>query len=147
MTALIRSIFVAGVLTVLVGVHSASAQVIGPVEFTTTFPFTVGYASVPAGSYTIRPDEDNPRILELTGSETGVFFQVENSRAPEIASQTEVVFKRYGEGYVLHDVWIEGSSNHAEAIQVEAEKHHANHGMTGEERVAAQKRGRTSESR
>jgi hypothetical protein len=141
MTALLRSVVVAGVLTVLVGVHTASAQITGPVEFTTTFPFTVGNASVPAGSYTIDPDPDNPDILTLTGSDTGVLFQVRSIQAPKDASKTEVVFKRYGQGYVLHDVWMVGTGSGAEAIVAEAEKHHAKRGgSTGEARVEAHKK-------
>jgi hypothetical protein len=148
MTALIRSIVVAGVLVVLVGVHSASAQITEPVEFTTAFPFTVGSASVPAGSYTIAPDTDNPDILTLTGPDTGVFFQVRGIRAPKDASKTEVVFRRYGQGYVLHDVWMAGTATGSEAMVTEAEKHHAKRGgPTGEERVEAHKGVQTSERR
>jgi hypothetical protein len=141
MTALIRSIVVAGVFVVLVGVHTASAQIAGPVEFTTAFPFTVGNTNVPAGSYTIEPDIDNSAILSLTGSDIGVFFQVANIKAPKDVSKTEVVFKRYGQGYILHDVWMVGSATGAESIAAEAEKHHAKHGgPTGEERVEAHKK-------
>jgi hypothetical protein len=148
MRALIRSIVVAGVFVVLVGVHTASAQITAPVEFTTAFPFTVGNAKVPAGSYTIEPDFDSPDILTLTGRDTGVFFQVRNIGAPKDASKTEVVFKRYGQGYVLHGVWIEGTATGAEAVVAEAEKHHAKRGgSTGEERVEAHKRVQTSERR
>jgi hypothetical protein len=148
MTSLIRSVVVAGGFLVLVGVHPASAQITGPVEFTTTFPFTVGNATVPAGSYTIDPDMDNPQILSLTGSDTGVFFQVANIQAPTSPSKTEVVFKRYGQGYVLHNVWVAGSSTGVESTIAEAEKHHAKHGgPTGEARVEARKKVQTSERR
>jgi hypothetical protein len=148
MTTLIRSIVVAGVLVVLVGVHTASAQIIGPVEFTTAFPFTVGNATVPAGSYTISPDFDNGQILELTGSNTGVFFQAANVETQKLPSKTEVVFKRYGDGYVLHSVWVAGTRDGVEASATEAEKHHAQKGAPiGEERVEAHKRAQTSERR
>jgi hypothetical protein len=148
MKALIRSIVVAGVFVVLAGVHPASAQITAPVEFSTAFPFTVGNARVPAGSYTIEPDFDSPDILTLTGRDTGVFFQVRNVQAPKDASKTEVVFKRYGQGYVLHDVWIAGTSTGTEAMVAEAEKHHAKQGgPTGEERVEAHKKVQTSEKR
>jgi hypothetical protein len=148
MTAVIRSIVVAGVFVVLVGVQTASAQITTPVEFTTAFPFTVGNAKVPAGSYTISPDPDNGQILELTGSNTGVFFQAANVETAKNPSKTEVVFRRYGDGYVLHGVWIEGTRDGVEATSTEAEKHHAKHGgPTGEERVEAHKRMQTSEKR
>jgi hypothetical protein len=145
MTSWLRSIGIAGGILVLAGVQNASAQLADTVEFTTSFPFTVGYANVPAGTYTIRPDDDNPRILELNGGHTAVLFQtdiVEEAKAP---TKTEVVFRRYGDGYVLKDVWIEGSHSGAETTAVETEHHAAKHsGATGEERVAAHKKSRNS---
>jgi hypothetical protein len=148
MTTLIRSVVVAGVFVVLVGVQTASAQITTPVEFTTAFPFTVGNASVPAGSYTISPDPDNGQILELTGSNTGVFFQAANVETAKDPSKTEVVFRQYDGGYVLHAVWIAGTRDGIEANMAEPEKHHAKHGgPTGEKRVEAHKRMQTSEKR
>src|SRR5215208_2725897 len=114
MTRTIRSItltaLATGVLT-LAGIQSASAAIDTPLEFTTTFPFTVGYATVPAGKYTIRQDDDNPQLLELTGGRVGVFFETNNADAPAPAAKSEIVFKRYGDTYVLKDVWVEGSTS------------------------------------
>jgi hypothetical protein len=148
MTSLVRSIGIAGGILVLAGVQNASAQIIYPVEFTTSFPFTVGNATVPAGSYTIRPDDDNPAILELTGSHASVLFQTEDAEARETPAKTEVVFKRYGTGYVLKDVFLAGSNSGAETISVEGEKHAAKQrGPEGEQRVAARKKVDTSKNR
>jgi hypothetical protein len=148
MRSLVRSLGIAGGLLVLAGVQNASAQIADPVEFTTSFPFTVGYATVPAGSYTIRPDDDNPQILELSGPRGTVLFQTENAQARQTPSKTEVVFKRYGAGYVLKDIWIEGSDTGAEAVPVEAEKHVAkNQAAQSEQRVAARKKADTAKNR
>ena len=76
MTSLVRSIGIAGGILVLAGVQNASAQITNPIEFTTSFAFTVGNATMPAGAYTIRPDDDNPAILQLTGKHGyGVFHR------------------------------------------------------------------------
>jgi hypothetical protein len=148
MTSLVRSIGIAGGILLLAGVQNASAQIVYPVEFTTSFPFTVGNATVPAGSYTIRPDDDNPAILELTGAHAAVLFQTEGAQAPETPSKTEVVFKRYGDGYVLKDIWLEGSRDGAETIAAEGERHAAKHrGPEAEQRVAARKKVAASKSR
>ena len=145
---LIRSIGIAAGILVVAGVQNASAQITLPIEFTTSFPFTVGYTTVPAGSYTIRPDDDNPAIFELTGAQTSVLFQTINAQARETPSKTEVVFKRYGDGYVLKDIWLEGSDSGAETIEVEGERHAAkHHDSDGEERVAARKKADTSSKR
>jgi hypothetical protein len=117
------------------------------VEFATSFPFTVGLATVPAGSYTIRPDDDNPAILLLTGARASVMFQTISAEAREVPSKTEVVFKRYGNGYVLKDIWVEGSTIGAEATPAEGERHIAKSDSKGEQRVAARKGSDTSKGR
>ena len=148
MRSLVRSIGIAGGILVLAGVQNASAQIADTVEFTTSFPFTVGYATVPAGSYTIRPDDDNPELLELTGTHTAVLFETQSAEAREMPSKTELVFKRYGSGYVLKDIWVEGSRAGAETMTVESERHLAKHsGAQGEQRVAARRRSAASSSR
>jgi phosphoribosylcarboxyaminoimidazole (NCAIR) mutase len=129
MRSLVRFVLAASGIVLLIGVQAAEAQVTGPVEFATTFPFAVGNTTVPAGSYTIRPDNDNPQILELTGPHTAVFFEVTILPAARTPDKTEVVFKRYGQSYVLKDVWIAGSGG-AETLTVEAERHHASAGTS-----------------
>jgi hypothetical protein len=133
---------------VLVGVQNAGAQITGTVEFTTSFPFTVGNATMPAGSYTIRPDDDNSQILELTGAGTSVLFQTDSVQAPDTPSKTEVVFNRHGQRYVLKDIWLEGSNIGAEAVPVEAERHAAkNRGSEGDQRVAARRKADAAKGR
>jgi hypothetical protein len=148
MTSLVRSIGMAGGILVLAGVQSASAQILDTVEFTTSFPFTVGNATVPAGRYTIRPDDENPEILHLTGAHASVLFQTEDAQAGRTLSKTEVVFKRYGDAYVLKNIWLESSASGAETVPVEGERHLAkNHGSATEQRIAARKKVETSKNR
>ena len=146
MRSLVRSIGIAGGILVLAGAQNASALITDAVEFTTTFPFTVGSATVPAGSYTIRPDDDNPKMLLLTGAHTAVFFETDDAQARETPAKTEVVFKRYGDGYVLKDIWMEGSTSGAESVAAEAERHAARRESKGDYRVAARKKSSTSKS-
>jgi hypothetical protein len=57
------------------------------------------------------------------------------------------VFKRYGTGYVLKDVFLAGSSNGAETIPAEGERHAAKHGgPQQEERVTAKKTAATAKN-
>ena len=139
MRSFVRSIGIAGGLLVLAGVQNADALITETVEFTTSFPFAVGSATVPAGSYTIRPDEDDPRILMLTGAHASVLFETADTQARERPSKTEVVFQRYGDEYVLKDIWMEGEYVGAESKASEAERHMKKHESNGEERVAARK--------
>jgi hypothetical protein len=109
MKSLFRSVIIAAALLTAAGVPNASAQIDHAIEFTTSFPFTVANATVPAGSYTITPDEQDPQILELRGANTSVFFITENAQPKQPASKTEVVFTRYNSNYVLKNIWVAGS--------------------------------------
>ena len=144
MKALFRSIGIAGGILVLAGIQNASAQITNSVEFTTSFPFTVGNTTVPAGSYTIRPDDDDPNILVLTGARADVLFQTENKVQQTIPSKTEVTFNRYGDGYLLKGIQVEGSEIGYVAVPVEGERHVTKSGASkGEQRVAAKKKADT----
>lgn len=148
MTAFVRYIGIAGGLLLLAGVHNASAEITDPVEFKTSFPFTVGDVTLPAGSYTITPDVTDPGFLQVTGAHTSVFFQTENASPRETPSKTEVVFKRYGDGYVLKDIWVEGETSGAEAVAAHGERHVSKlDGAATERRVAARKTTKTTSTR
>lgn len=138
MTTFVRSIALTGAILALGGIHNASAQIPNLVEFTTSFPFTVGSATIPAGTYTIRPDDDSPTILELSGGRVNVFFETNNASASDNAPKTEVVFKRYGNTYILKDIWVKGSPSGAESVTAEGERHAKKSQKTeSEHRVAA----------
>ena len=133
-----RSVIIAGALLTAAGVRNASAQIDKAIEFTTPFPFTVGNATVPAGSYTITPDEQDPQILELRGGKTSVIFVTEDAQPKQPASKTEVVFSRYKNSYVLKNIWLAGSAiGYVTEIGL-AEKHLSRSGGSAtEHRVAA----------
>jgi hypothetical protein len=139
MRSFIRSIYIAVGLIMLAGVQNASAQILDTVKFTTSFPFTVGNTTMPAGSYTITPDFDSPQILELTGAGGSALFQVELTEANKTPPTTEVVFTRYGGGYLLKDIWVEGQNSGATATAAEGERHAKRQASNGEQRVAAQR--------
>ena len=147
MRSLVRSIVVAGGIFMFVGVQNASAQIGEPVEFTTSFPFTAGYATMPAGTYTITPDDDSPSMLRVSGAHASVFVETQNAEPSQTPAKTEVVFKRFGSGYVLKEIWIEGSKEGAETVPVEAEHHLAKNESRGDQRVAARKRSDSTKNR
>jgi hypothetical protein len=145
MRSRLRSIGIAMGVLMFAGVQNARAQIIDTVDFTTTFPFTVGNTSVPAGSYTIRPDADNNQVLELTGSNASVLFQVDPASARQTPSKTELVFSRYGNAYVLKNIWVEGSNSGVETIPAEGERHASkNSTAKTEQRVAGHKKSGTA---
>src|SRR5262249_32066462 len=66
MRSLFRTIAITAGILVLAGVQNARAQLVNALQVTTAFPFTVGNATVPAGSYTIKPDDEDPHGLAQT---------------------------------------------------------------------------------
>jgi hypothetical protein len=145
MTSVARIMVFTAVATVG-GATLANAQVVDPVEFTTAFPFSVGNTRLPAGRYEIRRDEDDPALYRIEGRDNrvGTFFAVEPASLPKTPKKTEVVFKRYGEGYVLKSVWEAGDADGFQTALAEPERHHVKHGGTvTEERVSAHKRAKT----
>jgi hypothetical protein len=141
MRSLVRSIGIALSVLTFAGVQNASAQIVDTVDFTTSFPFTVGNSTMPAGSYTVRPDADSPQILELQGKNASALFQVEFASALKTPAKTEVVFSRYGNTYVLKNIWVEGLDSGVETMSAEGERHAAkNSGAKTEHRVAAQRK-------
>jgi len=135
MTRLIRSLVVVGGLTALVGAAPASAQVLEEVTFTTTFPFTVGHKTLPAGTYTVRPAyEGDGSLLEIRSRDASAIFSGQNAGTPRVDPRKDaVVFDRTGDQYVLAEIWDsaeqEGTDRipvkGAETVKVEA--HHAHH--------------------
>ena len=107
MKRIIRSLVVAGGFAALVGVAPASAQVFQEVTFTTSFPFTVGHKTLPAGSYTVRPAyEGDGSLLEIRGRNDSAMFVGQNAGKPRVdPNEDAVVFDRTGDHYVLAEIW------------------------------------------
>jgi hypothetical protein len=145
MTSTIRSIGIAAGLLFAAGIQNAGAQISEVVEFTTTFPFMAGNAMVPAGTYTIRPDDDDPQILEMTGERTMVLIPTQSVSPRQTPTKTELVFKHSDGGYLLKDIWIEGSNEGAETMLAESERHMAKYSASERDhRVAGKKKAKTS---
>jgi hypothetical protein len=135
MRAWIRSVMIAGGLAMVVGVLPASAQVFQPVTFKTTFPFMVGRATLPAGSYTVRPVFDGDgSLLEVRGDGGAAIFFGENAGVPRVDTRDSVVvFDHSGDRYVLSEIWDETNREGTDKIPArlsepeKGEKHQAKH--------------------
>ena len=82
----------------------AQAQIAEEITFKTAFPFAVGKTMLPAGSYTIRPMEENPSILEITNRTVAVLVPTDNVVEGQAHAKPEVVFRRQGDHYALSEV-------------------------------------------
>lgn len=82
-------------------------------KFTTTFPFYVGNARMPAGSYLIRPSALAPTILTIENEHKFITAMIDAVpiRRQETNAHSELVFKRYGDTEFLNRFWTsEGRS-------------------------------------
>jgi hypothetical protein len=109
----------------LLGVTAAHAQVTETIQFKTAFPFTVGDTTLPAGHYTIRPANDGTdlSVLEISNGMRSALLLVEPESPRNINQpvKDEVVFNKYGDRYVLSDIWdaADGSGSHVEMSPAE----------------------------
>jgi hypothetical protein len=111
----------------LVGASAAHAQVTDTMQFKTAFPFTVGNTTYPAGSFTVKPADDvDLNVMELSNGTTTTLITLEPEMpAPNQSLKDEVVFKKYGDKYVLSDIWDSAAGSGARAEMSTAEKRHA----------------------
>ncbi len=124
MSRLTRAILVAGILAAVCGATRANAQMVEALRFTTTFTFTAGGETFPAGTYTIRPMELDPTVLEITnvkGTRTTLFTVEPAGSHANQKIEDEVVFKKQGDQYTLSQIW-----DGAEQVGVEAMPHPKN---------------------
>ena len=89
-------------------VGSVSAQTPGKVEVTIPFEFTAGKATLQAGVYSIRKTSANLLVLRNSEGESVILnapLSVESKDKGE-----RLVFNRYGDEFVLTQVWLTGET-------------------------------------
>ena len=101
----LRTALLTGVCAGVLGVLPAWAQIDGPVDFTTTFPFTVSRTALPAGAYEIRPVDQDPGMyrIEMRNGTNGAFFHADPMTSPS-SSATDVVFNEVQGKYALERI-------------------------------------------
>ena len=119
---------------------TANAQVIDRITFKTNFPFVAGNTTLPAGSYTVTPTDDDPSVLELSNGKVSVLLGTEGDQPARAPSKTEVTFNKYGNTYVLHEIVDPEAQGGAVILPSHAEKHHQKtHGAPTPQVVPASK--------
>ena len=80
MKTLVRCVLLAAGFGLVAAVSPASAQIYEELRFKTTFPFMVGRATLPAGTYSVSPAFDgNGALLEIRGDRHAALFFGENA--------------------------------------------------------------------
>jgi hypothetical protein len=121
---------------------TAGVQITNRISFSTSFPFTVGNTKFPPGSYSIRPLDDDEEIMEITTADgkTSAMFEIMMAEMPKTPAKGEVVFKKYGENYVLSEIYEPGSKIGVMTVKTHAERQQAKkYGTPSKESVATMK--------
>jgi hypothetical protein len=111
MTRTIRTALLAGAVAAI-SAAPALAQVDDPMTFTTTFPFTVGHRTMPAGKYQLSPVTDERGVYQLTAKngKRSVYFLTEEIEGQRVPDNSQVTFDKQGNHYVLKSIREQGES-------------------------------------
>jgi hypothetical protein len=127
--------------TCLVAAIPASAQIVDGLDFTTSFPFYVGNAQMPAGSYKVTQSDLDDTILLIRsddGSHSALIDFVPTHSTTHHAS-SDVTFHKYGDTEYLNRLWVEGQKYGMKVEPTKAESKLAASTTTLEHSLAANK--------
>ena len=110
-----RSLRIFLMLTLLLAVAAVSVMAQTPGTKVTIIPFSfnVGEKTLPAGEYTVARYRRDSEVVWLVESRDGrekVLTNTNPLRAYETESKAKLVFRRYGNRYVLSQIWTPGNS-------------------------------------
>lgn len=94
-----------GALGILVTAQASAQSPVGRARI--PFEFTASDKTLPAGVYDVERVGAHREVLLLRGGREGVAF-MGSSRASSSAEKSRLVFRRYGDAYFLHEVWLGG---------------------------------------
>lgn len=109
----------------LLSVSPLTAQIGNGVKFNTSFPFSVGHAKMPAGSYTLtEPQYPDPQVILVRSAEGqhAAFSNVIGMQLSQPQSRSVIVFEKYGDTLYLDKVLIGGDTSGIMVLPTKAEK-------------------------
>ena len=116
------------------------AQISTSQTFKTTFAFTAGNTTFPAGSYEVRPVDNETGVVQIMASPGGTpsaFVEVIGAKGKEKPGKSDIVFQKYGDKYLLKTIWDVSSGTGVTTVATHAEKMHAKSGAPTEHHVEA----------
>jgi hypothetical protein len=124
MSSLSKLVTRAGLIALL-STMPLAAQVAYGVKFTTPFPFYVGNAQMPSGSYLLtQPDDFNKSIavIQSTDGLHSAFIGVTLTQSPDPPRQSKITFERYGNTLYFDRVLLQGDTYGIAADSTKAER-------------------------
>jgi len=82
------------------------------VDFRATSPFVAQNVTFPAGTYNVKPTQDDIEMLIVSSADGhSAFIPCEPLEAINPAAKTELTFHRYGSSLYLKQIWVKGSTD------------------------------------
>src|SRR5262245_9809353 len=96
----------------VIGSSKTNVQITSSISLQTKFPFTVGNTKLPAGDYSIKQMENDPEIMEISSEDgkTAVLFEILSAKDSATPLRSEVIFRKYGDDYVLSEIYESGNN-------------------------------------
>jgi hypothetical protein len=138
-----RNFVVFATALVLLVTTAASAETLRlKVDVNVPFSFIVNRDTLPAGEYRVESMGDGGRILSVRGlnSKTINLVSPIPCASLEKASQTKLIFHRYGDQYFLTRIWVSGNTDGDEIPASPREKELAKGSSMRQVAVLASKR-------
>jgi hypothetical protein len=115
-----RKVVIGGLILMSMGIISAQDF---NLKFTSKTPFSVGNGSLPAGTYQIRPIDEENTTFECAAASGSPSVLFEADALDTTPTKTEVTFRKYGDKLVLKNMSIAGEQVYWIPISLH-EKHH-----------------------
>ena len=121
----------------------ATAQITNEITFDTTFPFYVGNARMPPGTYRVTQvrNVDFLLLIEDANESHSAFIEFTPTHADSPHPQTDVTFNRYGKVDFLSQLWIHGQSYGMQMLPGKAEELAAKSATVSRHSVPGRSRG------
>ena len=105
----------------LLSVMPLAAQIDNGVDFTTTFPFHVGNAKMPAGSYKITHMDASILQIQSNDRMHSAFIEFLPMHSAQPHPYSDVTFYKYRDTEYLNRIWVQGQEYGMKADPTKAE--------------------------
>ncbi len=119
-----RALVMAGMMALTAMSYTRVAQAQEPLVFNIPFEFVAGNSMLPAGEYTVQVSGPTHvlQLVDRKDSAASAFLGTNAAVAPEIQSESKLIFQRYGDRYFLSQVWTAGNSRGRQLLKSAREK-------------------------
>ncbi|MGC0774256.1 MAG: hypothetical protein WB543_15085 [Candidatus Acidiferrum sp.] len=119
-----RALVMAGMMLLTAVSYTRVAQAQEVLVFNIPFAFVAGNSLLPAGEYKVQVSGPTHvlQLVDRKDSAASAFLGTNEAVATEIQSESKLIFQRYGDRYILSQVWTAGNSRGRQLVKSAREK-------------------------